>query len=337
MKKQKIKQQEEEKKELETITKLVSVFNPNKTNGIEILYYICIGEFDGEKFIIKYLIDLIKNEIEYVWTMPFKVSIGVCESHFNTENNKIAVCYCKDNIDITKRKLISYTKGILPYYENYLKSKKRETQKQKEILVKYEKTIKENFLMVEKINQLINNVEMKLIKFKADHYLIVDDSDIEIGDLVYVNCPELETKDIRQVKDYYNEQFLFENGGQIHIDYCQKITHSTIPIAPAHSNNGVFNSEYDKVLNLSIWEVKELIGEYDPKLIDSMAFRYRHDFGLLEENEKESIRTTMKQLWEEVVGNGQEEHFIYKNDKKSEQKNEIEWEVEFVDGKLKLK
>jgi len=42
----------------------------------------------------------------------------------------------------------------------------------------------------------------------------------------------------------------------------------------------------------------------DPKLIDSMAMRYRHDFGLLEEPQKESIRTTMKQLWEEVVGLG---------------------------------
>jgi antitoxin component YwqK of YwqJK toxin-antitoxin module len=42
----------------------------------------------------------------------------------------------------------------------------------------------------------------------------------------------------------------------------------------------------------------------DPQLIDSMAMRYRHDFGFLDEKHKESIRTTMKQLWEEVVGLG---------------------------------
>ena len=42
----------------------------------------------------------------------------------------------------------------------------------------------------------------------------------------------------------------------------------------------------------------------DPKLIDSMAMRYRHDFGLLNETQKESIRRTMTQLWEEVVGLG---------------------------------
>ena len=42
----------------------------------------------------------------------------------------------------------------------------------------------------------------------------------------------------------------------------------------------------------------------DPKLIDSMAMRYRHDFGLLSESEKESIRITMKQIWEEIAGLG---------------------------------
>jgi hypothetical protein len=42
----------------------------------------------------------------------------------------------------------------------------------------------------------------------------------------------------------------------------------------------------------------------DPKLIDSMALRYRHDFAFLDEQTKNSIRTTMTQLWEEVVGLG---------------------------------
>ena len=44
--------------------------------------------------------------------------------------------------------------------------------------------------------------------------------------------------------------------------------------------------------------------EPDPALINSMAMRYRHDFGLLDEQRKEAIRVTMRQLWEEVVGLG---------------------------------
>ena len=39
-------------------------------------------------------------------------------------------------------------------------------------------------------------------------------------------------------------------------------------------------------------------------LIDSMACRYRHDFFLLSENEKNAIRITMNQILEEVIGIG---------------------------------
>ena len=42
----------------------------------------------------------------------------------------------------------------------------------------------------------------------------------------------------------------------------------------------------------------------NPKLIDSMAMRYRHDFGFLDKQQQDSIRTTMIQLWEEIVGKG---------------------------------
>ena len=42
----------------------------------------------------------------------------------------------------------------------------------------------------------------------------------------------------------------------------------------------------------------------DPKLIDSMCMRWRHDFGLLNDKEKDSLRSKMSQVWEEVVGLG---------------------------------
>lgn len=46
------------------------------------------------------------------------------------------------------------------------------------------------------------------------------------------------------------------------------------------------------------------ISEPNPQLIESMSYRYRHDFGLLQDDKKNVIRTIMKQLWEEVVGKG---------------------------------
>lgn len=55
--------------------------------------------------------------------------------------------------------------------------------------------------------------------------------------------------------------------------------------------------------------------EPDPLLIDSMCMRWRHDFGLqrdaddqlssgLTDAERDSLRSSMRQLWEEVVGHG---------------------------------
>jgi hypothetical protein len=63
----------------------------------------------------------------------------------------------------------------------------------------------------------------------------------------------------------------------------------------------------------------------DPKLIDSMAMRYRHDFGLLEETHKEAIRTTMKQLWEEVVGLGFYKDEQFGNSEQLAQQTAVEW------------
>jgi hypothetical protein len=68
--------------------------------------------------------------------------------------------------------------------------------------------------------------------------------------------------------------------------------------------------EQGNIIKTYVWKDGKLIEETkpelqpDPQLIDSMAMRYTHDFGFLDEKHKESIRTTMKQLWEEVVGLG---------------------------------
>ena len=74
----------------------------------------------------------------------------------------------------------------------------------------------------------------------------------------------------------------------------------------------------------------------DPKLIDSMAMRYRHDFGLLEEPHKEAIRTTMKQLWEEVVGLGFYKDEKFGNSEQLAQQTAVEWLVDQVEDFIGL-
>lgn len=74
----------------------------------------------------------------------------------------------------------------------------------------------------------------------------------------------------------------------------------------------------------------------DPKLIESMAMRYRHDFGLLEETHKEAIRTTMKQLWEEVVGLGFYKDEKFGNSEHLAQQSEVEWLFEELNRIIRI-
>jgi hypothetical protein len=71
----------------------------------------------------------------------------------------------------------------------------------------------------------------------------------------------------------------------------------------------------------------------DPKLIDSMAMRYRHDFGLLEEPQKEAIRTTMKQIWEEVVGLGFYKDEKFGNSEQLAQQTAVDFLIESIDAR----
>jgi len=64
---------------------------------------------------------------------------------------------------------------------------------------------------------------MKHSIIKTDNYLlVVNDSEIAIGDTVLVNCSELEVLDIRKVNDYYNEHELtphieYHRNGNVYI------------------------------------------------------------------------------------------------------------------------
>lgn len=101
---------------------------------------------------------------------------------------------------------------------------------------------------------------MKLVKLTDDHYVVVTDEPIEWRDYFLntiqkkVYCHDIENYDVNK-------------------HYLKKITHSTQPLeekqqAPTYTDNAVFinfNSQkvYDKVKQLSLQEVKELIGEVD--------------------------------------------------------------------------
>jgi len=170
---------------------------------------------------------------------------------------------------------------------------------------------------------------MKLIKINTDHYIIVDDSEIKEGDWTY-----------HHVKGIYEARVDGAYTNQ------KKITHSTIP-------KGMMVIEGIK--RLSLQEVKELIGVVDveknmwyernvqnPYSSDSLlhtgfnkgfelgynqALEDNKDKKYTEEDIYKAYRAGMQFVGEDKGSLGE---FIQSLQPKTE------WEVEIVDGKLKL-
>jgi hypothetical protein len=71
--------------------------------------------------------------------------------------------------------------------------------------------------------------DRKWMHRKKFNIYITDNSEIKEGDYVVVSCSEIEIEEVRLIKGYYNEQFLFDDRGQIHMDYCKKIILTTDP------------------------------------------------------------------------------------------------------------
>lgn len=148
----------------------------------------------------------------------------------------------------------------------------------------------------------------RLIKTEANNFaLVMKDSDINVRIFKYIvdsvygsvvadvfgrdlfrlsksNCKSIELGyDLEELLDINVKKYAYDS-------YSDYVT------AKSEWKNG-----FEEAVSLLDKKSKTL----QPKLIDSMCMRYRHDFGIIQnEEEKKSIRTIMTQLWEEVVGLG---------------------------------
>lgn len=179
---------------------------------------------------------------------------------------------------------------------------------------------------------------MKLIKINTDHYIIVDDSEIKEGDWTY-----------HHVKGIYEARVDGAYTNQ------KKITHSTQPLEVKITDEGIHLPDWSKVKALLPREVKELIGVVDVE--KNMWYErnvqnpYSSD-SLLHTGFNKGFELGYKQALEDNKDKKYTEEDIYKayragmqfvgEDKGSlgefiqSLQPKTEWEVEIVDGKLKL-
>ena len=179
---------------------------------------------------------------------------------------------------------------------------------------------------------------MKIIKLTEEHYILTDDSEITTGDIV---AEKLLTGEY--------ELFTIHTLNDIDKLRQKKITHST---QPESLGMGWMQS----VLPLLLSEVKELLGvvdvekkalEINPVELDEdwdKNKQYRDEWmsgynQALEDNkEKKYTEEDMRKAYYQghKSGLGSENGLTFENTIQSLQ-HKTDWEVEFVNGKLKLK
>jgi hypothetical protein len=206
---------------------------------------------------------------------------------------------------------------------------------------------------------------MKLIKLSADHYIIVDETEI---------------KDVRPYIDMYH----LEDGDVINkfptyltdLSSCKLITHSTQPLericcTPKEQIKRYVDCKgcdrlslgYDKVQQLSLSEVKELLGEVDvenkaiewyngePKynsnyVADPYSWKEGYNQSLEDNKDRKYTEEDMRAVFmhgfllgvEYLLGVDRGDYSIDMEDRAMSHYTQpkTQWDVTFVDSKLKL-
>lgn len=188
-------------------------------------------------------------------------------------------------------------------------------------------------------------------KLSEDHYIVMDDSEIKEGDWYY------DSNDVESLIPIYqrSQQFADYSG-------CKKITRSTQPIEyevvdVTPTGDAIEGYVYDKIQELSLSEVKELLGEVDvEKKADEEYYEQDKSF----ENDidpflnySEYLKVGFIDGYNQALEDNKEKKWtdadVIRIVEKSRQTGltaeylmlslqpQTEWEVEFIDGKLKLK
>ena len=204
---------------------------------------------------------------------------------------------------------------------------------------------------------------MELIKINTNHYIIVDDSKIKIDDF-YIDDSNTVRCVITEVESYWT-----------HRKHYKKVTHSTKPLEDVTvlvrpDGSDVSETIFDKVKEISLSEIKKLIGEVnleELELIYHQQLMQRREVaknfrGQVAGNHPDMFTSREMLSMMEGFTDGYTQALDDNKDKKytdddviaivkksretglsaeyiiiSDYQPKSHWEVEFVDGKLKLK
>lgn len=192
---------------------------------------------------------------------------------------------------------------------------------------------------------------MKLIKINKDHYVVVDDSEIQEGDWL------LDTTD-NTIWGCYKDMSisLFPE--------CKKITHSTQPLEKGTTIHGIEHKRWVYVKYIDLSEVKELIDEVDVEkkadekypismqpngrtlaggvydvdvnFMERHAYKKGYNQAIEDNKEKKYTEEDIRKAYMVGKHGGVTQTYYEFEDYIQSIQPKTEWEVCFVDDKLKL-
>ena len=176
----------------------------------------------------------------------------------------------------------------------------------------------------------------KLIKLSKTHYIVVDDSEIKEGDY-HVAMRIIKTNGIRAIAYTDKEQLeaIAKIGG------AKKITHSTEPL---------YKNDFWAIKELKLSEVEEAIHGFSVEkmvLNDNSFYRYGGDYDTFEvgykagfkahqELVKDKLFTIEDMRWAFESATDLSPYYDSFDDFYKTIAPKTEWDIEFVDGKIKL-
>lgn len=113
-------------------------------------------------------------------------------------------------------------------------------------------------------------MKAKVIKLTQEHYVIVDDSELQVGDWylnTYVNEKELKPQ------KHTEKRHLINHKKDYRFKYCKKITHSTQPLEDVITENSFKSYKF-----IPLEEIEELIYGYNLEKLAIREAKKLHSF-----------------------------------------------------------
>lgn len=179
----------------------------------------------------------------------------------------------------------------------------------------------------------------KLIKLPEEHYIIVDDSEMKEGDLFLHTSHGI--SGIYQINTIDEKSITTTTGERCWIYYSKKITHSTQPLNESTQLNTEFY--WNNISKLPLLETEELVYEYSvEKLAALSALDEEYSLDAHYRGYKLGFKKHQK-LVKDKLFTIEDIKTFYKHIKTHTFDEAIslilpktEWNVQFIDGKLKL-